>query len=448
MYGILIVDDNSLVRMSLVNLISWKQHNATLVAIAHDGNEAFQLCEERLPHIVITDIKMPGCDGITLMQKIHRYYPMIQVIAISAHGVFEYAKQAMQAGCLNYILKPISGEELNESIASAIAVIQSRGGRTDEDLYNLYEYALNSYLSSTEKYCAVFLAGWELPTTEEIESICATKYSGQILKAPTQYFQTFLLIFEKNDVLDNLKKITNALVARDGCRYVIEPIPEAVLIDEVGSYFVGIKKKVALTAFWAGNLVVHDERFILEKLEDEVKIYWSLIDYQGMANALMKRLDRSDIRDFSAMRKNKKLIEDYLRLLMTICLSRFDEVCELMFVIFYGAISSIPTDIYEAAAIDGVNAWQRFWFIIVPSIRQVIFVNLVINISGALSIYEMPYIMTGGANGTKTFLMNILDTAFKYNKYGVASSMSLVLLAVVLLVAVLQKLVIGKEEAE
>lgn len=119
-----------------------------------------------------------------------------------------------------------------------------------------------------------------------------------------------------------------------------------------------------------------------------------------------------------------------------------------MFVIFYGAISSIPTDIYEAAAIDGVNAWQRFWFIIVPSIRQVIFVNLVINISGALSIYEMPYIMKGGANGTKTFLMNILDTAFKYNKYGVASSMSLVLLAVVLLVAVLQKLVIGKEEAE
>lgn len=55
-----------------------------------------------------------------------------------------------------------------------------------------------------------------------------------------------------------------------------------------------------------------------------------MIDYQGMANALMKRLDRSDIRDFSAMRKNKKLIEDYLRLLMTICLYRFDEVCELM----------------------------------------------------------------------------------------------------------------------
>ena len=111
---------------------------------------------------------------------------------------------------------------------------------------------------------------------------------------------------------------------------MIESIPEAVLIDEVGSYFVSIKKKVALMAFWAGNLIVSDERLILEKLEDEVKIYWSLIDYRGMANALKKRLSRKDIRDFSAMRKNKKLIEDYLRLLMTLSLSRSDEVCELM----------------------------------------------------------------------------------------------------------------------
>lgn len=330
MYGILIVDDNSLVRMSLVNLINWKRHNATLVAMAHDGNEAFRLCEEYLPHIVITDIKMPGGDGITLMKKIHRDYPTIQIIAISAHGVFEYAKQAMQAGCLNYILKPISSEELNESIASAIAVIQSRGSRTDEELYNLYEYALNNFPSSAEKYCVAFLAGWELPTAEEIESVCMTKYSGQVLKAPTQYFQTFLLIFEQNNVSSSLEKITNVLDGRNGCRYVIESIPEAVLIDEVGSYFVDIKKKIALMAFWAGSLIVHDERLLLEKLEDEVKIYWSLIDYQGMDNALKKRLSRNGIRDFSAMRENKKLIEGYIRLLTTLCLSRFDEVCELM----------------------------------------------------------------------------------------------------------------------
>lgn len=119
-----------------------------------------------------------------------------------------------------------------------------------------------------------------------------------------------------------------------------------------------------------------------------------------------------------------------------------------MFVIFYGAIASISYEIYEAADVDGANAWHKFRYVIMPGIRQVIFVNVVINISGALSIYEMPYIMTGGANGTKTFLMNILDTAFKYNKYGVASAMSVVLLSLILVIAFIQKKIIGKEEKD
>jgi multiple sugar transport system permease protein len=119
-----------------------------------------------------------------------------------------------------------------------------------------------------------------------------------------------------------------------------------------------------------------------------------------------------------------------------------------MFVIFYGAIASIPSEVYEAADVDGANAWHKFRYIILPGIRQVIFVNLVINLSGALSIYEMPYIMTGGANNSKTFLMSILDTAFKYNKYGEASAMSVILLSLILVIAFIQKKVVGKEENE
>ena len=119
-----------------------------------------------------------------------------------------------------------------------------------------------------------------------------------------------------------------------------------------------------------------------------------------------------------------------------------------MFVIFYGAISSIPSDIYEAADVDGSNSWNNFKYIILPSIRQVLFINIVINLSGALSIFEMPYIMTGGANNSKTFLMNILDTAFKYNKYGIASAMSVILLLFIVVMAIVQKYAIGKEEKE
>lgn len=136
MYGILIADDNSLVRMALVNMIEWGRHGAELVATAHDGEEALRLCEEYHPHIVITDIRMPVKDGLYLMKHLHSDYPEIQIIAISAHGIFEYAKQAMQAGCLNYILKPISSEELNESIQTAISIIQNKVLFSDREFWH------------------------------------------------------------------------------------------------------------------------------------------------------------------------------------------------------------------------------------------------------------------------------------------------------------------------
>lgn len=83
-----------------------------------------------------------------------------------------------------------------------------------------------------------------------------------------------------------------------------------------------------------------------------------------------------------------------------------------MFVIFFGAIASISSEIYEAADVDGANTWHRFYYIIVPGIRQVIFVNLVINLSGALSIYEMPYIMTGGGKPYQNFFNEYFRYSF------------------------------------
>jgi multiple sugar transport system permease protein len=116
------------------------------------------------------------------------------------------------------------------------------------------------------------------------------------------------------------------------------------------------------------------------------------------------------------------------------------------FVIFFGAISSVAREIYEAAEIDGASSWQKFLYIIMPSISQVVFINLIINLSGALSVYELPYIMTGGTNNSRTFLMNILDVAFRYNKYGVASAMSVFLLILILSIALLQKKIFMKGE--
>jgi raffinose/stachyose/melibiose transport system permease protein len=114
------------------------------------------------------------------------------------------------------------------------------------------------------------------------------------------------------------------------------------------------------------------------------------------------------------------------------------------FILFLGVISSISSDIYEAADLDGANKWQQFRYIIWPSILQVIQLNLILAVSGSISVFETPYVMTGGSNGSNTFVIQTVDVAFKYNKLGLASAMAVVLMVIVLIVTRVQQLWLKK----
>ncbi|GIP20970.1 ABC transporter permease [Paenibacillus sp. J22TS3] len=116
------------------------------------------------------------------------------------------------------------------------------------------------------------------------------------------------------------------------------------------------------------------------------------------------------------------------------------------FIIFLGAISSVGKDVYEASDIDGANKWHQFRHIIIPSIKRIVQLNLILGISGAISAFDIPYIMTGGSNGSNTFVIQTVDVAFKYSKLGLASAMAVVLLFIVIIVTVLQNLLSKKED--
>nr|WP_321303155.1 sugar ABC transporter permease [uncultured Trichococcus sp.] len=115
------------------------------------------------------------------------------------------------------------------------------------------------------------------------------------------------------------------------------------------------------------------------------------------------------------------------------------------FLIFLGAIQSVNPEIYEAAEIDGASQWDKFRYIIVPSIKKIIFLNIILGISGSLSVFDIPYIMTGGSNGTTTFVIQTIATAFKYNKTGLASAMAIILLVIVIVVTVIQRVAVKEE---
>lgn len=116
------------------------------------------------------------------------------------------------------------------------------------------------------------------------------------------------------------------------------------------------------------------------------------------------------------------------------------------FLVFLGAIQSINPEVYEAAEIDGANRWDQFRYIIIPSIRNIVFLNIILGVSGSLSVFDIPYIMTGGSNETSTFVIQTIDTAFKYNKVGLASAMAIILLFIVIVVSLIQKVVTSERK--
>ncbi|WP_060882979.1 carbohydrate ABC transporter permease [Streptomyces caniscabiei] len=120
----------------------------------------------------------------------------------------------------------------------------------------------------------------------------------------------------------------------------------------------------------------------------------------------------------------------------------------LNFVLFLGAIQSIPGELYEAAEIDGANRWHQFRYIIAPGIRPVLSLSVILSISGSLSVFEIPYIMTGGATGTETFVIQTVKLAFQFNKTGLASAAAVVLLLIILAVTWLQRRLVPDERVD
>ncbi|MGW4599283.1 carbohydrate ABC transporter permease [Streptomyces sp. NPDC004457] len=120
----------------------------------------------------------------------------------------------------------------------------------------------------------------------------------------------------------------------------------------------------------------------------------------------------------------------------------------LNFVLFLGAIQSIPGELYEAAQLDGATRLQQFRHIIAPSIRPVVSLSVILAISGSLSVFEIPYIMTGGATGTTTFVIQTVKLAFQFNKTGLASAAAVVLLLIILLITWIQRRLVPDEKVD
>ncbi|MDY2628971.1 MAG: sugar ABC transporter permease [Lachnospiraceae bacterium] len=114
--------------------------------------------------------------------------------------------------------------------------------------------------------------------------------------------------------------------------------------------------------------------------------------------------------------------------------------CGQQMVLFIGAMMSVDESLYEAADLDGANKFQQFRYIILPSIKTIVTLNIILSITGSLSAFEAPYVITDGANGTGTFFVVMNTIAHTNQKVGLASAMAVFLLVIIFICTILQKL--------
>lgn len=107
-------------------------------------------------------------------------------------------------------------------------------------------------------------------------------------------------------------------------------------------------------------------------------------------------------------------------------------------ILFIGAIMSVDPNLYEAADIDGANAWHKFTHVILPGIKTIVVLNLILSVSGSISVFEPPYVITKGAFGTATYFVKMDSIAHADQKVGLASAMAVVLMGIIVVVTLAQ----------
>ena len=129
MISVVIIEDEEYIRRELVLTTPWERFGCTVIGEAADGVSGTELILRSRPDLVVTDIRMPGMDGIRMLEEVCRMSTVGSrpvAIIVSGHQEFEYARSALKLGVEDYLIKPIDDQELERVVRSAVTRVKSR----------------------------------------------------------------------------------------------------------------------------------------------------------------------------------------------------------------------------------------------------------------------------------------------------------------------------------
>ena len=157
-YTVLLVDDEEEVFQVIMKKLDWESMGFSIAGYARNGVEALEMAEELQPDVVMTDIKMPYMDGLTLCKKLKELYQKVKVIIFSGFDEFEYAKEAIKIEAEEYILKPINSNELRE-VFERIKVNLDKELDEKRNIDKLREYYMESLPVLQENFYTSLIEG-------------------------------------------------------------------------------------------------------------------------------------------------------------------------------------------------------------------------------------------------------------------------------------------------
>ncbi len=237
MHKILLVDDEVNTRRHLRALIDYEQEGCVVAGEAQNYEEALGQMERLHPEILLCDIEMPGKSGLELAAKVRQTAPGTRIIFLTGHDKFTYARQAIQSGADEYILKPVDSSELRSALARTVCALEKQ--KTLEEEHRLFRHMLETSKDELrERFLSQILflppASKEVERKIEFFNLTSARYQVAVLEVRprpepegSEYSHQSALYTLKNLLLDHLRPRMPAYLLEVGIdRYLAVLLPQ------------------------------------------------------------------------------------------------------------------------------------------------------------------------------------------------------------------------------
>lgn len=167
MYRVVLIDDERLIVEGLRRVVNWHDYNCEVVATADDAAKGAEIIRKVQPHILFTDIRMPGDDGLTMLAGLRSEFPDMQVAVLTGYRDFAYAQEAIRLGVARFLLKPSKMDEIQEALRTMTERLdKTQPEEAEPQSQNAGRFLVNQAVAYMEKHYA------EKLTLQDVADAC------------------------------------------------------------------------------------------------------------------------------------------------------------------------------------------------------------------------------------------------------------------------------------